>query len=122
MFEGLRTVVYRVIDLGKAKAWYSDVLGQQPYFDEPFYVGFSVGGFELGLVPDPKGSVPGGVSAYWGVGEIEGVVALLVSKGAEVHEPVSEVGEGIKVGSVRDPFGNILGVIENPQFRLADVR
>ncbi len=61
-------------------------------------------------------------SFYWGVGEIEGVVALLVSKGAEVHEPVSEVGEGIKVGSVRDPFGNILGVIENPQFRLADVR
>jgi len=28
------------------------------------------------------------------------------------------VGEGIRLGSVLDPFGNILGVIENPHFSL----
>ncbi|MDP3909203.1 MAG: hypothetical protein Q8Q14_02335 [Gemmatimonadales bacterium] len=31
----------------------------QPYFDEPFYVGFNVGGYELGLNPDIQGVPPG---------------------------------------------------------------
>jgi hypothetical protein len=35
--------------LAAAKAaWPTDWLGQAPYFDAPFDVGFSVGGFELG--------------------------------------------------------------------------
>ncbi|TMG98319.1 MAG: VOC family protein, partial [Betaproteobacteria bacterium] len=49
---GLRTAIYPAPDLQKAKQWYSELLVQAPYFDEPFYVGFSVGGFELGLVPE----------------------------------------------------------------------
>ena len=52
---GLRTALYRVTDLDKAKEWYRAVLGIDPYFDEPFYVGFNVGGFELGLDPDTPG-------------------------------------------------------------------
>ena len=51
MFLGLRTVVYYVDDIKKARDWYSSVVGE-PYFDEPFYVGFNVRGFELGLHPD----------------------------------------------------------------------
>ena len=49
MFLGLRTVIYRVRDLAAAKAWYANAFGAQPYFDELFYVGFEVGGYELGL-------------------------------------------------------------------------
>lgn len=52
MFLGPRTVIYHVGDLDRAKEWYANVLGGRPYFDEPFYVGFDVGGFELGLQPD----------------------------------------------------------------------
>jgi catechol 2,3-dioxygenase-like lactoylglutathione lyase family enzyme len=52
MFHGLRTVVYPVDDLETAKAWWTRVLGVPPYFDEPYYVGFSVHGYELAL--DPK--------------------------------------------------------------------
>ncbi|HEY9487444.1 MAG TPA: VOC family protein, partial [Chryseosolibacter sp.] len=64
-FLGLRTVIYNVPDIDRAKAWYMQVLGLKPYFDEPFYVGFNVGGFELGLVPlEGKVSEPGGVTAY----------------------------------------------------------
>jgi hypothetical protein len=49
MFLGLRTASYRVTDINKGKEWYSAVLGFGPYFDEPFYVGFNVAGYELGL-------------------------------------------------------------------------
>ena len=47
MILGLRTAIYPVKDIDAAKAWYAQVLNQQPYFDQPFYVGFAVGGFEL---------------------------------------------------------------------------
>ena len=55
MFQGLRTVIYHVDDLEKAKAWYGKALKIKPYFDKPFYVGFNVGGYELGLDPDMTG-------------------------------------------------------------------
>jgi catechol 2,3-dioxygenase-like lactoylglutathione lyase family enzyme len=55
MIQGLRTVIYHVDDLQKAKVWYSAVLGREPYFDEPFYIGFNVGGYELGLDPSMEG-------------------------------------------------------------------
>jgi predicted enzyme related to lactoylglutathione lyase len=115
MIRGLRTVIYHVTDLARAKAWYSEVLGRSPYFDQPFYVGFAVGGFELGLVPDDT-SGPGGVVAYWGVPDAAGALQKLESLGAAVREPLQEVGGGIKVAAVADPFGNTFGIIENPHF------
>jgi predicted enzyme related to lactoylglutathione lyase len=121
MILGLRTAIYHVSDLAKAKAWYSEVLGQQPYFDQPFYVGFSVGGFELGLLPDGK-SGAGGTVAYWGVDDAAAAVARLEALGAPVVEKLQDVGEGIRVATVADPFGNLLGIIENPNFSIADVR
>jgi predicted enzyme related to lactoylglutathione lyase len=119
-FLGLRTVVYHVMDLASAKDWYSRVLGFGPYFDEAFYVGFDVGGFELGLLPAESGSPAGlgGTTAYWGVENAEEALAKLLEHGATLHEDVEDVGEGIKVASVIDPFGNQLAVIENPHFKL----
>jgi predicted enzyme related to lactoylglutathione lyase len=121
MILGLRTVIYPAPDLPKAKQWYSEWLMQPPYFDEPFYVGFSVGGFELGLVPD---ATPGtsGPQPLWGVQNAEAAYARLIELGATALQPVTEVGAGIKVAAVTDPFGNRLGVIENPHFNVADVR
>jgi len=97
------------------------VLGQDPYFDQPYYVGFSVGGFELGLIPDGNPSADG-ARAYWGVSDAAAEVARLVGLGATVVEPLNDVGEGIKVATVSDPFGNRFGIIENPHFKLEDVR
>jgi predicted enzyme related to lactoylglutathione lyase len=116
-FLGLRTVIYSVDDLDRAKAWYTTVLGQGPYFDEPFYVGFNVGGFELGLDPSEENRPgTGGSTAYWGVEKIEDVYARLLEQGARESNPVQDVGGGIKVATVLDPFGNVFGVIENPHF------
>lgn len=119
-FLGLRTVGYAVNDLQKARDWYADVLGFPPYFDEPFYVGFNVGGYELGIMPSEGVNQPSGegVLAYWGVANAEAAFARLLEKGAKEREPVTEVGGGIKVATVLDPFGNVLGVIENPHFEV----
>jgi predicted enzyme related to lactoylglutathione lyase len=119
-FEGLRTVIYHAPDLEKTKAWYSKVLGIEPYFDQPFYVGFNVAGYELGLDPDAS-STPGGQGgavAYWGVANAETAFRRLIELGATERSAVQEVGEGIRVATVLDPFGNIFGIIENPHFKL----
>lgn len=118
--EGLRTVIYHAPDLAKTKAWYSKVLGIEPYFDQPFYVGFNVAGYELGLDPDAS-STPGGnggAVAYWGVANAETAFRRLIELGATERSAVQEVGEGIRVATVLDPFGNIFGIIENPHFKL----
>lgn len=117
---GLRTVIYHVSDLPRAKAWYARAFGLEPYFDEPFYVGFNVGGFELGLDPDASVAAPGrgGAVPYWGVPDAAQAVADFAAAGATIEEPVKEVGGGIRVATVADPFGNLIGLIENPHFAL----
>ena len=78
MLLGLRTAKYHVDDIAQGRAWYAKALGVQPYFDQPFYVGFNVGGFELGLDPDPrpgKEAGAGGVDVYWGVADIQAGLA-----------------------------------------------
>ena len=118
MLKGLRTVVYHVNDLEVAKKWYADVFGLQPYFDEPFYVGFNIGGYELGLDPDPTTFSAGNSSVtFWGVDDIEASFSLLTTKGVKIHDSIKDVGEGIKVGQIIDPFGNVIGLIENPFFQ-----
>jgi predicted enzyme related to lactoylglutathione lyase len=120
MLLGLRTVIYKVPDLAKAKKWYADVFGIAPYFDEPFYVGYNVGGFELGLDPDLKGEKPGpgGSLAYWGVKDLKSTMKRLEASKVRVKVPLRDVGEGILVAAIEDPFGNHIGLIENPHFKL----
>jgi predicted enzyme related to lactoylglutathione lyase len=115
MIQGLRTVTYPAPQLEEASAWYQRVLGKAPYFEQPFYVGFEVGGFELGLVPRGQ---PGtsGATAYWGTPDAVAEVERLVGLGAAVESAVADVGDGILVATVRDPFGNLFGVIQNPNF------
>src|SRR5688500_502091 len=120
MFQGLRTVIYHVDNLEKAKAWYTEALGIKPYFDQPFYVGFNVGGFELGLDPDMSGVSKGNNAvAYWGVKDAAKSYKRMLELGAKKHTEVRDVGDGIRVATVTDPFGNIFGIIENRYFKVA---
>jgi predicted enzyme related to lactoylglutathione lyase len=113
--QGLRTVIHPVADLVGAKQWWSDLLGSGPYFDEPFYVGFDVGGYELGLLPDADPA--DGALVYWGVDDVDAAVADAVALGATVHVAASEVGDGIVTATVRSPQGFVVGFIRNPHFR-----
>ncbi|MVM37158.1 VOC family protein [Spirosoma sp. HMF3257] len=116
-FLGLRTVIYAAPNLGETKEWYTKALGIEPYFDQPFYVGFNVGGFELGLDPNLP-LVEGSTLTYWGVPDIEAGVQHILDLGATSHSAIQDVGDGIKVAAIRDPFGNVVGLIENPHVSL----
>ena len=115
---GLATVIYQVPDLERARRWYAEAFGKTPYFDQPFYVGFDIGGYELGLHPDVSAGQPGpgGSVAYWRVPAIAAAVAHFVRSGATLVSEPRDVGEGIAVATVADPFGNLIGLIENPHF------
>jgi predicted enzyme related to lactoylglutathione lyase len=97
-----------------------DGLQQAPYFDQPFYAGFNIQGYELGLDPGhgPNRPGPGGTVAYWRVSGIEDAVRHFVSAGAVLVAGPQDVGDGIKVATVADPFGNSIGLLENPHFAL----
>ncbi|MBT7569358.1 MAG: VOC family protein [Rhodospirillaceae bacterium] len=117
---GLRTTIYKVTDLEKAKAWYAGAFGAAPYFDEPFYAGFNIAGYELGLMPDdtPAGAKTANVLSYWGVEDIEAAAARFIAAGAEADSDPANVGGEIMVASVKDPWGNVIGLIYNPEFQL----
>ena len=116
MVLGLRTVIYHVSDLQRARTWYADAFGVKPYFDEPSYVGFNISGFELGLDPDTKGVAPGagGSVAYWRVADIDAAVQHFTKSGATIKSSVEDVGGDIRVAIIADPFGNLIGLIETP--------
>ena len=117
--QGLRTLGYYVEDLNNAKKWYTEAFETEPYFDMPFYVGFNIGGYELGLMPKEEGVEKGNnVLVYWAVDNVATAFNELLKKGATEHTAPQDVGEGILLATVKDPWGNILGIIYNPHFTL----
>lgn len=117
-FIGLATLAYYVPDLGKAKAWYSKAFGVEPYFDEPFYVGFDINGYELGLLPAEGERLPGNASVtYWAVRDISESYSRLLELGASEVEKPTDVGGGLMVATLKDPWDNRIGIIYNPNFK-----
>ncbi len=118
MYLGIRSVIYPTTDLAASRDWFANLLGVQPYFDESFYVGFSVGGYELGI--DPGADVSKGPISYWGVENASESLAELVAAGATDSSGVSDVGDGLRMATVQLPGGaGLFGIIENPAFVLA---
>ncbi len=116
---GLRTTIYKVNDIAKAKNWYAQAFETEPYFDEPFYVGFNIGGYELGLQPEEKPLVKSdAVVSYWGTNDVESDFQRLLNLGAIAHENPQNVGGEIVVATLKDPWDNVIGLIYNPEFKL----
>lgn len=117
MNKGVSTVVYPVSDLAKAKSVFSRLLGVEPLYDDPYYVGYSLAEKGSGDAPilglDPKGHSRGmtGATPFWEVDDIEGVVAGLVEAGATIIEHVHDVGDGGLVAILTDADGNMIGLI-----------
>jgi predicted enzyme related to lactoylglutathione lyase len=114
MTSGIRTVIYPVTDIARAKEMFGKLLDRAPDMDEPYYVGFTVGNQHVGL--DPQGHSRGltGPLGYWHVDDIEQSLQLLLDAGAEVKQAVNDVGGGRLVASVTDADGNPIGLLQDP--------
>ena len=114
MAPGMRTVIYPVKDLARAKTLYGKLLGVEPNMDEAFYVGFRVGDQDVGL--DPHGHSQGmtGPVAYWHVDDIKESLGLLLASGAEAQQDVKDVGGSKLIATLKDADGNIIGLIQAP--------
>ena len=110
MNQGIRTVIYPVTDIAKAKALFHELLGVEPYADAPYYVGFKVDDQDIGL--DPNGHKEG-MTAYHHVDDIKKRLKLLLDAGAEQVQEIKDVGGGRLITSVRDMDGNIIGLIQD---------
>lgn len=109
MSQGVRTIVYPVKDLARAKMLFHKLLGVEPYTDQPYYVGFRVGDQEIGL--DPNGH-KAGMTAYYHVDNIKQSLQSLLDAGAQIQQEIKDVGGGKLIASVRDADGNIIGLIQ----------
>lgn len=123
MLRGLTTVTYFAQDLAAARTWYTELLGMEPYFNRGAYIEYRIGDYqhELGLLdakyaPHGIATGSGGAITYWAVDDIQASLNHLLALGATTHEGVSERGEGFITASVLDPFGNLLGIMENAHY------
>jgi predicted enzyme related to lactoylglutathione lyase len=52
----------------------------------------------------------------WHVDDLEGELERLLSLGATLLEQITERGAGFRTALVVDPFGNIIGIMNNPHY------
>lgn len=110
MSQGISLFVYPVKDIAQAKAFYSKLLGVEPYVDSAYYVGFRVGEQEIGLDPNGYNKGMTGPIGYWQVNNIQESLQLLVDAGAQVQQEVQDVGGGMLIAWVKDADGNTTGL------------
>jgi predicted enzyme related to lactoylglutathione lyase len=114
MNQGVKTLIYPVRDIARAKPLYAALLGVQPYADEPYYVGFRVGDQEIGLDPNGHSQAMTGPVPYFQVDDIRSSLQQLLDAGAQTQQDVKDVGGGRLIASVKDVDGNVIGLIQNP--------
>jgi predicted enzyme related to lactoylglutathione lyase len=112
MTEGIGTIIYPVKDIAQAKKLYSKLLGMAPYMDEAYYVGFNVGGQDVGLDPNGHNRGMTGPLGYWHVIDIRKTLQMLLDAGAQAQQEVADVGGGKLTASARDADANITGLIQ----------
>ena len=110
MNQGVRTIIYPVKDIARAKVLFRELLGAEPYADEPYYVGFKIDNQDIGL--DPNGHKEG-MTAYYHVDDIKKSLKLLLDAGGKTLQEIKDVGRGRLIASVKDENGNIIGLIQD---------
>jgi predicted enzyme related to lactoylglutathione lyase len=113
MTSGLRTIIYPVTDIAQAKRLYGTLLDSAPMVDGADYVGFSVGDQHVGLLPNGQSMGMTGPVGYWHVDDITATLKQLLDAGAETQQPISDVGGGRRIASVKDADGNVIGLIQD---------
>jgi predicted enzyme related to lactoylglutathione lyase len=106
MSATISSLVIPVSDLDAAKAVYTALLGV-PHTDQPYYVGYNVGGFEVALAP---GDVSGGPVAYADVEDLDATRATLLAAGATERSAPRQVAPEARVCVLADADGNPIGL------------
>lgn len=106
MSATIRSLVIPVSDLAAAKAVYTALLGA-PHTDEPYYVGYNVNGFEVGLNPAGEG---GGPVAFADVEDLDATRQTLLASGATERDAPREVAPQVRVCVLADADGNPIGL------------
>ena len=107
MSSTIRSLVVPVSDLAAAKAIYTTLLGD-PHTDQPYYVGYNFGGFEVAVIP--RGDNAAGPVAYADVEDLDGVRARLLAAGATERAAPRQVAPGARVCVLEDADGNPIGL------------
>jgi predicted enzyme related to lactoylglutathione lyase len=107
-------ITYTVTDMAKAKRFFGELAGADPYVDSPQYVGYKNGAMEIGLVPSRNQGEPASL-AYWTVSDIAASVKALEAAGGTVMQPVTDVAYGLLVASVKGPNGSMVGLRQPPK-------
>ncbi|HVN69083.1 MAG TPA: VOC family protein [Candidatus Binatia bacterium] len=110
----VRLIVYSVADVPKAKAFFTTLLGTEPYVEGKPYVGFKAGDFEIGLVPKRGDGGPPAALAYVDIPDIKASLASLTAAGAELVQDVTDVGYGLLIAIVKNPEGTPVGLRQLP--------
>jgi predicted enzyme related to lactoylglutathione lyase len=110
--QGIKTILYPVDDITRAKTQFRGILGMEPTSDAPYYVGFRVGDQEIGLVPGKSLGATGAVP-YFHVEDIATSLKLLVEGGAHTEQEIRDVGGGKLVATARDVDGNVIGLVQD---------
>jgi predicted enzyme related to lactoylglutathione lyase len=108
------TVLYPVNDLDRAKGLFTALFGADPHVDSPYYVGFSVSGAEIGLLPDGPSQGMTGPVPFYDVDDISATLGALQAAGAQIVQEPTDVGSGLLVAKVSDPDGNDIGLRQQP--------
>ncbi|HTW47413.1 MAG TPA: VOC family protein [Acidobacteriaceae bacterium] len=116
--QGLAQVALTVTDLEAVRAFYRDALGLQHLFDAGTMAFFDCGGVRL-LVGTGEAKPGGGTLVYFRVADLEGAIAALKGRGAEIVQDAHLVAPmksyDVWLAFVRDPAGNVLGLMEEKQ-------
>ncbi|MFI5263555.1 MAG: VOC family protein [Candidatus Kapaibacterium sp.] len=108
------SIVFFVRELRRTAAWYGDLLGIAPYRDDADFIGFHLEMVDLGFhCLDEKAGLPSASQiSYWQVGNLDETVKEFINKGATLYRKPITIPEGGRVAQMRDPFGNVIGLMQ----------
>jgi predicted enzyme related to lactoylglutathione lyase len=110
MNKGVKTIIYPATDMAASKTLFRQLLGVEPYADQPYYVGFKIGDQDIGLVPHGSNA---GMTAFYHVDDIKNSLQILLDAGSEIIQDIKNVGGGRLIASVKDKDNNIIGLVQN---------
>lgn len=108
----MESIVLFVPDVGRAAAWYAEILGADVEWENPDFAFVKTDGPLIGFHPAdskcPGGA--GGTTAYWEVESIGECVEYLTQRGATLHRGPAVTSFGAGAAMLLDPFGCTIGL------------